>query len=413
MSPTRASAAGPVTYSVADLNREARALLEAAYGDVRVEGEVVDATLARSGHLYFTLADPGGRAVIPAVMWRGPAMRYAARIAKGRAVACRGRVTIYEAGGKYQLSVDSAEEAGAGLKARLLAELRARLDAEGLFAPERKRPLPAFPRCVGVVTSRSGAAIRDIVKVASRRFPARILLAHAQVQGEGAAEEIARGIAALAARPGVDVIIVGRGGGSSDDLDAFNAEVAVRAIAASRVPVVSAVGHETDVTLADLVADRRAATPSEAAELVVPELRRLAEGLAELGRGLRLGFGRRLARERVRVGAAAARLRARDPRALLQRGRVRLARAEESLGRWPGRRLDAARAALAREVARLDALGPLAVLTRGYAVVRRAADGAVVRRPDEAPVGTGLDITLAGGRVAAIVTASPPDGEGS
>jgi exodeoxyribonuclease VII large subunit len=413
MSPTRDNAAEPATYSVAELNREARALLETAYGDVRVEGEVVDVTLAKSGHLYFSLADPGGKALIGAVMWRGPAMRYRARIVRGKAVLCRGRVTIYEAGGKYQLSVDSAEEAGAGLKARLLAELRARLLEEGLFAEERKRPLPGFPRCIGVVTSRSGAAIRDIVKVASRRFPSRILLAHAQVQGEAAAEEIARGIAVLCAHPDVDVIIVGRGGGSSDDLDAFNSEVAVRAIAASRVPVVSAVGHETDVTLADLVADRRAATPSEAAELVVPESRRLEASLAELGRCLRLGVDRRLARERVRVGAVSARLRARDPRAQLQRGKVRLARAEESLRGFPGRRLDPARAALMREIARLHALSPLAVLTRGYAVVRRSADGAVVRDPAEAPSGTELDVTLARGRVAAVVTSSPSSEEPS
>jgi exodeoxyribonuclease VII large subunit len=396
----------PVTYSVADLNREARALLEAAYGDVCVEGEVVDVTLAKSGHLYFALADPGGKAQIDAVMWRGQAMRYKACIAKGKAVRCRGRVTLYEAGGRYQFVAESAQEAGAGVKARLLAELRARLDAEGLFAPERKRPLPGFPRCVGVVTSRSGAAIRDVVTVASRRFPARILLAHAQVQGAGAAEEIARGVALLCAHPLVDVVIVGRGGGSSDDLDAFNAEVAVRAIAACRVPVISAVGHETDVTLADLAADRRAATPSEAAELAVPELARLVGRLSELRRGMRLGLGRRLARDRVRVGALGARLKSRDPRALLHRDKVRLARAEEALRGWPGVRIAAARAALAKEVARLDALSPLAVLTRGYAVVRRSADGAVVRAPADAPAGTPIDLTLASGRLTAEVTTS-------
>ncbi len=397
----------PVTYSVADLNREARELLEAAYGDLCVEGEVVDLTLAKSGHLYFRLADPGGGAQIDAVMWRGPAMRYRSRIAKGKAVRCRGRVTLYEASGRYQLVAESAEEAGAGMKARLLAELRARLDAEGLFAEERKRPLPRFPRCVGVVTSRSGAAIRDIVQVASRRFPVRVLLAHAQVQGEGAAEEIARGVALLGARPDVDVIIVGRGGGSSDDLDAFNAEVAVRAIAACAVPVISAVGHETDVTLADLVADRRAATPSEAAELAVPEIAALLGRLDQGGRGMRLALGRRLARERVRTGALGARLAGRDPRALLQRDRVRLARAEGSLARWPTTRFAAARAALSQEVARLDALSPLAVLTRGFSVVRRRADGAVVRDPGEAPAGTELDLTLARGRLAAVVTGAP------
>jgi len=397
-------------YSVAALNREARELLETAYADVRVEGEIVDVTVARSGHVYFSLADPGGKAQIDAVMWRGQAMRYKARIAKGRAVRCRGRVTLYEANGRYQIVVDSVEEAGAGLKARLLAELRARLEAEGLFAPERKRPLPSCPRCVGVVTSRSGAAIRDICKVASRRFPARILLAHAQVQGDGAAEEIARGVAILGARPEVDVLIVGRGGGSSDDLDAFNSELVVRAIAACRVPVVSAVGHEIDVTLADLVADKRAATPSEAAEVVVPEIERLSARLRDLTRAARLGLARRLAADRSRLTARESRLRARDPRASLSRSKVRLARAEEALYGWPKRALAESRAMLAERAARLDALSPLAVLARGFAVVRRASDAAIVRGPDDAPVGTELDVALARGRLAAKVTRA---GEGT
>jgi len=391
-------------YSVAALNREARSLLETAYADIRVEGEIVDVTVARSGHVYFSLADPGGKAQVDAVMWRGPAMRYKTRIAKGRAVRCRGRVTIYEANGRYQLVVESVEEAGAGLKARLLAELRARLDAEGLFAQERKRPLPLTPRCVGVVTSRSGAAIRDICKVSSRRFPVRILLAHAQVQGDGAAEEIARGVAALGAHPEVDVLIVGRGGGSSDDLDAFNSELVVRAIAACPVPVVSAVGHETDVTLADLVADRRAATPSEAAEMVVPEVERLSARLHDLLRAARLGLTRRLAGDRARLSDNGARLRSRDPRVGLSRVRVRLARAEETLHGWPRRALAESRAALAERAARLDALSPLAVLARGFAVVRRAQDAAIVRGPEDAPVGTELEVALARGRLSATVT---------
>lgn len=392
------------TYSVSALNREARALLETAYRDIRVEGEIVDVTEARSGHLYFRLADPGGTAQIDAVMWRGQAMRYRNRVAKGRAILCRGRVTVYEANGRYQLVVDSVEEAGAGLKARLLAELRARLEGEGLFAQERKRPLPFTPRCVGVVTSRSGAAIRDICKVASRRFPVRILLAHAQVQGDGAAHEIASGIAALGARPEVDVLIVGRGGGSSDDLDAFNSELVVRAIAACRVPVVSAVGHETDVTLADLVADRRAATPSEAAEMVVPELERLSARLTELVRTARFGLARGMSGSRARLSDSAARLRARDPRVQLSRVGVRLARAEQALGAWPTRALAASRARLGERAARLDALSPLAVLSRGFAVVRRAADAGLVRGPEDAPEGTEIDVTLVRGRLAAKVT---------
>jgi exodeoxyribonuclease VII large subunit len=224
------------------------------------------------------------------------------------------------------------------------------------------------------------------------------------VQGDGAAAEIARGVAALGAHPEVDVLIVGRGGGSSDDLDAFNSELVVRAIAACPVPVVSAVGHETDVTLADLVADRRAATPSEAAELVVPEIERLSSRLSELIRTARLGLARRLAGERARLAAGSARLRTRDPRVRLSRVKVRLARAEESLYGWPRRALAESRAALAERAARLDALSPLAVLARGFAVVRRASDAAIVRGPEDAPVGTELDVALARGRLSASVT---------
>jgi exodeoxyribonuclease VII large subunit len=423
------------TYTVAEINGRARTLLEREVGAVWVEAEVVSATLARSGHLYFNLADPGGKAQLSAVMWQGQARRYAGRIVQGAQVRCHGRVTVYEAGGKYQLVADRAEEAGAGAKARQLAELRARLESEGLFDPDRKRPLPAVPWCVGAVTSRSGAALRDVIKVLSRRFPARLLLAHATVQGSGAPGEIVAALERLAARTEVEVVIVGRGGGSTEDLDAFNDESVVRAVAGHPVPVVSAVGHEIDVTLVDLAADRRAATPSEAAELVVPERERLAARLADGRAGLGAAMRHRIGGRRERLATLSGTLRTRDPRVRLVRSAERLARLQGGLGRWPerviarargdlasageglyrwpGPALDRARGELGRLAGQLQALSPLASLERGYAVVRRRDDGVVVRSAGEAPTGTRIDVTLARGSLECKVEASDePDGAG-
>jgi exodeoxyribonuclease VII large subunit len=416
--------------TVAELNRRARSLLERDLGSVWVEAEVVDATHARSGHLYFTLADSDGKAQVGAVMWQGQARRYGALIDKGVTVLCRGRITLYEARGSYQIVVDRAEEAGAGLKARQLAELRARLEAEGLFDPERKRPLPAVPGCVGVVTSRSGAAFRDIVKVAARRFPLRIVLAHAQVQGESAPAEIVAALGRLAKLSAVEVAIVGRGGGSSEDLDAFNAEDVVRAVAAHPVPLVSAVGHEIDVTLTDLAADRRAATPSEAAEIVAPELTALLERIDEAQEDLANAARQRIFAARQRLTDGAGRLRTRDPRVRLSRHRERLARAGEALLRWPELALSRARGDLAaageglfrwpdpclarargelgQQAARLEGLSPLASLERGYSIVRRRPDRQVVRDAEQAPAGSQVDVLLSRGSLECVVERSVP-----
>ncbi|HUT77974.1 MAG TPA: exodeoxyribonuclease VII large subunit [Polyangia bacterium] len=419
--------------TVAQVNRRARTLLEDRFAAVWIEAEVSETTRARSGHVYFTLADPDGKAQIGAVMWSGPALRYGSRISKGALLRCHGRVTVYEAQGRYQLSVDRVAEAGAGIRARKLAELRERLAAEGLFAPERKRPLPPVPRCVGVVTSRDGAAIRDIVEVVSRRFPVRLLLAHAQVQGAGAAASIATALALLARVPEVEVVIVGRGGGSAEDLDAFNAEEVVRAVAAHPVPVISAVGHEVDITLCDLAADRRAATPSEAGELAVPELEALAARLDDRRRALGNALGRQLGRSRERLAVASGRLGARDPRVRLRAGLDRLVRArvilarwparversraalrtiEASLRRWPGPALERSRGDLGRLAAELNALSPLGSLARGYAVARRLDDGRVLRRAAEAPAGTDIEVLLAQGRLECTVERITGDEEG-
>jgi exodeoxyribonuclease VII large subunit len=422
-------------YTVAALNREARALLESGFSGISLEAEVVEMKRAASGHVYFTLADPGGKAQVSAVMWRGQAMRYGARLAVGAAVRCLGRVTLYEARGAYQVVVDSVEKAGAGTKAELLEALRKKLQLEGLFDAARKRPLPPFPACIGVVTSRSGAAFHDIVKVVSRRFPLRVVLSHAEVQGEGAPEALVRALERFSQVPSVDVVIVGRGGGSSEDLDAFNAEVVVRQVAGHPTPVISAVGHEVDTTLVDLVADRRAATPSEAAELAVPDgralMERLAQGVDDLT-GVMTGI---LEGRSNRVALLEGRVLTRDPRVRLRMGVETLARTQESLKRWPALAMAGARAGIAQRSAalerwpdaalsryeaelvrltsRLDALSPLASLARGYAVVRRRADKVIVRSHDQAPPGTEVEVTLSEGRLVCSVTRTDPRREGS
>ncbi len=428
-------------YTVGQLNRKAGALLEKELDRVWVEAEVTEVTRARSGHVYFTLSDPDGRAQISAVMWKGVALRYGTRLRSGTGARCHGRVTIYEVRGSYQLVVDRIEEGGAGLKARLLAELKAKLTAEGLFNLDRKRELPSSPQCVGIVTSRDGAALRDIIKVATRRYPVRLVLAHAQVQGEAAPREIVRALGLLAAEESVDVVIVGRGGGSAEDLDAFNDEEVVRAVGGHPRPVISAVGHEVDITLVDLVADRRAATPSEAAEIVVPDAAVILETLVASEEALARAFRQRVSAARAQLSVQEGRLRACDPRMDLRRGSEALSRAREVLGqwpelaltrarsrlalaeeplsrwpdatlerassklaaareplvRWPGPALSEARAELSRLAGNLEALSPLSSLSRGYAVVRKMPGKEIVRSAADAPPGSEIDITLARG----------------
>lgn len=435
-------------YTVSRLNREVRRLLDSHYGGLLLEAEVMDLTRARSGHIYFSLGDPGGKAQISAVMWKGLALRYGDRLKQGAAVRCHGRVTLYEPRGSYQFVVDRVEDAGAGQKARLLSELKERLLKEGLFDPSRKRSLPEFPRCVGVVTSREGAALRDIIKVISRRYPVRILLAHAGVQGENAPLEIVRALDLLAARNDVDIVIVGRGGGSAEDLDAFNAEAVVRKVANQPQPTISAVGHEVDITLVDLVADRRAATPSEAGEMAVPDGRVLFETFEGYGDTLQILMEGRVSQARANLAGKDGRLKARDPRVRLRRGIEALIRAEEVLSKWPelalsrarghltmaeeplswwpehtleqaARRLDSlresllfwpelamarARGDLNQRVAALDALSPLSCLSRGYAVVRRVEDDTIIRDAAGAPRGTEVAVALHRGHLLCEVT---------
>ncbi|HEX2190825.1 MAG TPA: exodeoxyribonuclease VII large subunit, partial [Longimicrobiaceae bacterium] len=269
-------------WTVSGVNAAAREMVEGVFPPLWVAGEVANFTRARSGHCYFTLRDAGAQ--LRCVMWRDEAKRLPTAPAEGMQVRALGRLTLYEARGEFQLSVVEVDARGDGLWKLAFERLRSRLDAEGLTAPERRRPLPRAPECVGVVTSLAGAALRDVLAVVRRRAPwTRVVVAGCRVQGEGAAEEIAAAIGRFARAGCADVLIVGRGGGSVEDLWAFNEEAVARAIAGSPVPVISAVGHETDVTIADLVADLRAPTPSAAAEAAVPDGAALRAEVARSG----------------------------------------------------------------------------------------------------------------------------------
>lgn len=406
-------------YTVSQLTAALRAAVEERFPAVWVEGEISNFKFYNSGHAYFTLKDEGAQ--LRCVLFRTRLRRLRFEPRDGQHVLAFGGLEVYAPRGEYQLVVELLEPRGLGALQLAFEQLKRRLEAEGLFDPARKRPLPRFPRKIGLVTSPAGAALRDMLRILSRRFAGlHIVVAPCRVQGEGAAEEIARALADLNALGDVDVIIVGRGGGSLDDLWAFNDEVVARAIAASKVPVVSAVGHEVDVTIADFVADLRAPTPSAAAELVVRDKAAVADALegleARLHRAVarplrdlqrrvdelraRLVHAARLVHRRAahRADVLAARLRAAGPRARLATGRHHLERLEHRLRAAITARLAAPRHRLARAAGRLDALSPLAVLGRGYSLTRTAA-GEIVRAARQVSPGQSVSVLLAEGRL--------------
>ncbi len=353
----------PKPMTVTELTRQLKDVVTGTFSDVLVQGEVSTFTAHRSGHWYFGVKDQG--AVLSCVMFRGwnSRLRWEPRI--GDEVVLAGQLDIYAPHGKYNMLVRKLSRAGEGDLQRRLEELKAKLAAEGLFDPARKRPLPPLPRAIGVATSGSGAAFHDITKVLSRRFPGiPLFLADCRVQGEGAAADIVAALDRLQRHGRSEVIIVGRGGGSADDLMAFNDEALARAIAACSVPVVSAVGHEVDVSIADLVADARAATPSHAAELVVPERDALLAWTQELDQRLRAAMDRDLRRRRDRL----ARLRLRHPGHKVAEARIRCDELSTRLAGAVRRDHALRQRRLAAAVGRLDALSPLRVLERGYAV---------------------------------------------
>ena len=402
MSGAEIRPAGPRVLRVGELVAELGAILADQVGRVWVVGEVSNLRRAGSGHFYFTLKDDESQ--IRAVLFRGDAARLPFEPEDGLEVLAFGEVALYGARGDLQLVVRQLEPRGRGALRLAFEQLRVRLEREGLFDPARKRSLPRFPRAIGVVTSPHGAAVRDVIEVTGARFPAiPILIAAARVQGEAADLELVQALQVLASRPHVDVILLVRGGGSLEDLWSFNSEVLARAIARCPVPVVAGVGHETDVTIADWVADARAPTPSAAAALVAPDGPALRARLARDRGRLRAAMAARLARSAARADAARRALHRGSPMARLAARRERLARESRRLRAAMSRRLERARSGLSLAAGRLDSLSPLAVLARGYAIACRAEDGHIVRDPGEVVRGDELAVRVAGGEIRATV----------
>ena len=398
--------------SVSELTAEIKEVVEGSFSSVLVTGEITNFSRPQSGHCYLTLKDD--RAQIRAVVWRAVAERIKFDLHDGLAVTCLGDVEVYAPRGSYQLVIRRIEPRGIGALELALRKLHAKLAAEGLFDPSLKRPLPLFPRRVAFVTSPTGAAIRDFLEVLRRRWRATdVLIIPARVQGDGAAAEIADGVA-LANRlsPPIDALVVGRGGGSLEDLWAFNEEVVVRAIRTSRVPVVSAVGHEIDITLSDLAADVRALTPSEAAERIAPAADEVARLLGQLSLRMISVVRGRAQGARSRLDQLAARRVFRRPFDLVQEPAQRLDELTSRATRALRRRCGDERSRIESLAARLESLSPLGVLSRGYSLTTLAADGRLVRDAGSLAPGDLLRTRFGGGqatsRVEAVQFATPP-----
>ncbi len=395
------------TLTVTQLTRRIKDVVEedAILNDVWVRGEVSNFVQANSGHVYFTLKDYA--AAIRCVMWRADAARVERMPESGAAIEVHGSVSLYEARGDVQLYVDEIKLAGAGALWQQFERLRARLLGEGLFAPEHKRPLPQFPRTIGVVTSREGAVLHDICNVLRRRNPlVQLLLAPTQVQGAGAAEMIAGAIAAIN-RFDIDLLIVARGGGSIEDLWAFNEECVARAIYDSRVPVISAVGHETDFTIADFVADLRAPTPSAAAEIAVADVREWRTTLQSTEERLARVARSRLGEARMRLSNQAYALQRVSPRSRVSSQQQRVDELSYRLAVGMTQVLALKRGALGGAGRHLAALNPEATLARGYAIVREKKSGRVVKSRGQVAGRTEIRVRVSDGEF----RATTEDGE--
>jgi exodeoxyribonuclease VII large subunit len=434
------------TYTVAELNAAVRGLLGDEFNDIWVAGEISGSKTASSGHCYFTLKDHDAQ--LRCVCFRASLRYLKFKPQDGIAVLARGRIDVYETRGEYQLQVELLEPQGQGALQFAFEQLKKKLDAEGLFDAARKRAIPRLPRRIGIVTSPSGAVIRDITQILSRRFPGlHIRLYPATVQGEGSIEAVLRGIEYFNSSGWPDVVILARGGGSLEDLWTFNEEAVARAIVASSVPIISAVGHETDFTIADFVADLRAATPSAAAELVIGtreqlfdqldvfdhklvqsvryrlamaarrlqqqgveratsvlhrSIGRLQQRVDELEYRLRERTGTAAAARRQRLEQLIARLRSLDLRLRIAAARRRLEAADTAIVQLIRLRLTRAHGRLDPLIAHLTQLSPLKILERGYALVTDAA-GRIVKEPANAPAGSEIDVRLAKGQIAARV----------
>lgn len=398
----------PTPLSVSQLTAYLKGVIEESFPTVWVAGEISNLARPRSGHLYMTLKDSGAQ--IRAVMWASSAARMPFELKEGQAVIAQGSVEVYAPQGSYQLIMRKIEPQGIGSLQLAFEQLKERLAKEGLFSPDRKLSLPRYPQRIGVVTSPSGAAVRDFLQVALRRWPkADITVIPAKVQGPGAAASIVAAINdAHRIKPPLDVIVVTRGGGSLEDLWCFNEEPVVRAIAASRLPIVSAVGHEIDVTLADFAADVRALTPSEAAERIVPELAAVTESLDQMRRRMEKPIRQTIAYRREQLRHLAARPALARPYQMVHDRSRRLDDLDNRARRATRNLLAVNERKLQRVAAALSALSPLAVLARGYSVTQRLDDTAVIKHHDQVQIGDEIQTQLDKGKLISNVTRIDP-----
>ena len=389
--------------TVSELNEYLRMLFEydEVLRNIYIKGEISNFTNHyKTGHFYFSLKDPGGS--VRAVMFRGNASKLKFMPENGMRVIVGGRVSVFPRDGQYQIYVDVMEPDGIGALYLAYEQLRAKLEKEGLFDSQRKRPLPKIPKRIGIVTSPTGAAIRDMLHIAGRRFPAaEIVLYPALVQGADAPASIIRGIRYFNTKKTVDVLIIGRGGGSIEDLWAFNDEALVRTVAESEIPVISAVGHETDFTLCDFAADMRAPTPSAAAEIAVPDKEELSAYLKNMEERLLLGVSRKLSRGRDRLVLSSSRTLT-DPMAVIDDKRMALMMEERALHMRMERILEAKRAEFQYKTAKLEALNPLAIVARGYSTVFDRK-GNLVKSISQVNMGDEISVSLTDGKIYAYV----------
>lgn len=378
----------PKVATVSQINGYVKKILDhnIVLNNVWVKGEISNFKHHYSGHMYITLKDEGG--VLKAVMFKGSAQSLAFEPSDGMKVLARGRVSVYEAGGAYQLYIEEMIPDGVGELYIAYEQLKKRLEEEGLFSPEHKKPIPQFPKSVGVVTASTGAAVRDIINVITRRYPlAEIVLYPAQVQGTGAAQSIVGAIEYFNAAGGVDTLIVGRGGGSIEDLWAFNEEITARAIFNSKIPVISAVGHETDFTIADFVADLRAPTPSAAAEIAVPSVIELRNRINTDKNRISQNIAQRIESSRLLLK----RFKMRTPKDKIDDYSLRLDALMRSMENSLRMKTMSMKNQLAEKAAKLDALSPLQTLSRGYSIPT-TEDGSVIRSAEE--LTEGMEFTL-------------------
>ena len=394
-----------VTYSVGELTQLIKESLEGQFPSVWVSGEISNFVHHRSGHMYFTLKDK--RAEIKAVMFKGNNQYLHFRPENGMQVLIQGRISVYEQRGYYQIVATRMEPAGIGTLYLAFEALKKQLAAEGLFAPEVKQKLPPYPRRIGVITSATGAAFRDIIKVLQHRAPhVQIILRPTLVQGDTAADDIVQALLEFTAYSQVDVLIVGRGGGSLEDLWPFNEEAVARAFFSCPIPIISAVGHETDTTIADLVADLHAPTPSAAAELVAPSQNELLGNLDYFMETLTMLVSREIEKRQQQLDNLIDRYGFRQPLELLDLTEERLERLMKDLFKSTQIRWALWQSQLAGIEQRLQTLNPNAILARGYALAVRASDGWIIRKPQDIQLGQSFNLHLAEGKIQAQKTAN-------